>query len=198
MLFGDPTLTKTVTSPPLTPPACIPPLSYLAHLFLPSANAALPSHPRLQTSSTHFLSSPFAPSSPHRIPGCFSIPLASFFPDFLRVLQWNVEGLRARSTKLLHFISSHSIALTCIQESNFNLSSSFQMPGFSALQSDRTHSRSGILSPDTTHARDGIIIFVKQGSILSELSTSSLSLLDPSSDYVGVNISKQLLLAFIP
>ena len=50
----------------------------------------------------------------------------------------------------------------------------------------RTHSRYGILSSD---ASGGVIIFVRQGSSFSELSTSSLSLLDPYSDYVGVNIS---------
>ena len=84
---------------------------------------------------------------------------------------------------------SHLVDLICIQESNLNSSSSFQVPGFSALRSDRTHSRSGILSPDATHASGGVIIFVRQGLSFSELSTSSLSSLDPYSDYVGVNIS---------
>ena len=57
------------------------------------------------------------------------------------------------------------------------------------MRSDRTHSRSGILSPDATHASSSVIIFIRQGLSFSELSTSSLSLLDPCSDYVGVNIS---------
>ena len=61
--------------------------------------------------------------------------------------------------------------------------------GFSALRSDRTHSWSGILSRDATHASGGVIIFVRQGLSFSELSASSLSSLDPYSDYVGVNIS---------
>ena len=86
-------------------------------------------------------------------------------------------------------LSVDSIDLICIQESNLNSSSSFRIPGFSALRSDRTHSRSGILSSDTTHASGGIVIFVRQGLSFSELSTSSLSLLDPYSDYVGINIS---------
>ena len=110
-------------------------------------------------------------------------------PDSLRVLQWNAGGLRARSTELLHFLSSHPVDLICIQESNLNSSFSFQILGFSALRSDRTHSRSGILSPDDTHASSGVVIFVRQGLSFSELSTSSLSLLDSYSDYVGVNIS---------
>ena len=107
----------------------------------------------------------------------------------LRVLQWNAGGYRARSTKLLHFISSHPVDLIHIQESNLNLSSSFRIPGFSALQFHGTHSRSGIFSTDVADASGGVIIFVKQGLFFSELSTSSLSLLGPYSDYVEVNIS---------
>ena len=39
------------------------------------------------------------------------------------------------------------------------------------------------------HASGGIVVFVRQGLSFSELSTSSLSLLDPYSNSVGVNIS---------
>ena len=70
-----------------------------------------------------------------------------------------------------------------------NSISSFRIPGFSALRSDRTDSRSGILSPGATHASGGVIIFARQGLSFSELSTSSLFSLDPYSDYVGINIS---------
>ena len=117
--------------------------------------------------------------------------LPSLPPDSLRVLQWNAGGLRTRSTELLHFLSSHPVDLICIQESNLNFSSSFRIPGFSALRSDRTHSRSGILTPDTMHASGGVVTFVRQGLSFSELSTSPLYLssLDPYSDYVGINIS---------
>ena len=115
------------------------------------------------------------------------IPLP--LPNFLSVLQWNAGGLRARSTEVLHFISSHPVDLICIQESNLNLSSSFRIPGFSALRSDGTHFRSDIFSTDVTHASGGVIIFVRQGLSFSELSTSSLSSLDPYSDYVEANIS---------
>ena len=114
-----------------------------------------------------------------------SLPL----PNSLRVFQWNAGGLQARSTKLIHFISSHLADLIYIQESNLNLSSSFRIPGFPALQSHGTESRSGIFSTDVADASGGVIIFVKQGLFLSELSTSSLSLLGPYSDYVEVNIS---------
>ena len=110
-------------------------------------------------------------------------------PNSLRVLQWNAGDLQTRSTELLHFISSDPVDLIYIQESNLNLSSSFRITGFSALRSDGTHSRSGIFPTDVTDASDGMIIFVKQGLSFSELSTSSLSSLDPYSDYVEVNIS---------
>ena len=76
-----------------------------------------------------------------------------------------------------------------MQESNLNSSSSFRILGFSALRSDRTHYWYGILSRDATHASSDVIIFVSQGLSFSELSTSTFSLLDSHSDYVGVNIS---------
>ena len=132
------------------------------------------------------------PLPPHHYPSLLDVLLhllSPLPPDSLRVLQWNAGGLQARSTELLHFLLSHPVDLICIQESNLNSSSSFQIPGFSALHSDNTHSRSGILSPDDAHASDGVVIFVKQGLSFSELSTSSLSSLDPYSDYVGVNLS---------
>ena len=159
----------------------------------PSANATLSPHPRLQTSyppSAHLISPSPALPPPSLAPGYTSAPpTSSPPPDSLRVLQWNAGGLRARITELLHFLSSYPVDLICIQESNLNSSSSFRIPGFSALCSDRTHSRSGILSFDTTHASGGVVIFVRQGLSFSELSTSSLSSLNPYSDYVGINIS---------
>ena len=114
------------------------------------------------------------------------LPLPS---DFLRVLCWNAGSLRSTSTELLHFLSSHPVDLICIQKSNLNSAFSLQILGFSTLRSDCTHSQSGILSRDATHASGGVIIFVRQGLFFPKLSASSLSLLDPYSDYVGVEIS---------
>ena len=111
------------------------------------------------------------------------------FPNSLRVLQWNAGCLQTRSTKLLHFISSHPVDLIYIQESNLNLSFSLRIPGFSALRSHGTHSQSGTFSTDVADASSGVIIFVRQGSFFSKLSTFSLSSLGPYSDYVEVNIS---------
>ena len=89
---------------------------------------------------------------------------------------WNVGGLQARSAELLILISSHYVDLMCIQESNLNPSSSFRIPGYSALRCGIwTHYRSGILFSDDPHASRVVIIFVSQG-LSSELSTSSLDL----------------------
>ena len=88
------------------------------------------------------------------------------FPDSLRIPQWNAGGLRARSTELLHFLSSHCVDLICIQESG-----------------------SGIFCIDVTDDSGGVIIFVRQGLSFSELSTYSLSSLVPYPNYVEINIS---------
>ena len=79
-----------------------------------------------------------------------SLPL----PNSLKVLQSNAGVLRARSTKLIHFNSFHPVNLIHIQDSNLNSSSSFRIPGFSALQSHGTHSRTGIFSTNIANAND--------------------------------------------
>ena len=95
----------------------------------PSANAAVPPHPRLRTSypasahfisspSAHFISSPSTRSPPPLAPCCPSTPPAFSPPNFLRVLQWNARDLRARGIELLHFLSSYPVDIVCIQESN--------------------------------------------------------------------------------
>ena len=82
-------------------------------IWPPSANAALAPHSRLQTSypfSAHFVSSPSAPSLlPHALAVFLYLLLLLPVPDSLRVFQWNARGLRARSTELLHFSSSHPL-----------------------------------------------------------------------------------------
>ena len=98
--------------------------------------------------------------------------LSLFLHNSLRVLRWNAGALQARSIKLIHFISSHPVGLIYIQESNLNLSSSFRIPGFSALQSHGTHSRSSIFSTDVADASGGVIIS-------SSRAYSSLSFLSP-------------------
>ena len=113
-----------------------------------SANAALAPHPRLQTFYLFPLTLHLLFLHPHH---CLMFLAVSLYlllplslPNSFRVLQWNAGGLRARSTELLQFISSHPVELIYIQESNLNLFSSFRIPGFFALRPDGTHSRSGI------------------------------------------------------
>ena len=179
--FRDPTPTSSVTSSLdssslYTSTAQSGPLLLMQHLQPTLAFTSLILFPP---------TSYFLPLHPHY---CFMLLVVSLYlsltlPDSFRVFQWNAGGLRARSTELLHFILSHPIDLICMQESNLNLSSSFRIPGFSALRSDCIHSRFGIFLTDaTTYASGGIIIFVRQGLFFSKLSTSSLSLLDPYSD----------------
>ena len=102
----------------------------------------------------------FLPLHPHHRLMLLALSLYLLLPlpflNSLRVLQWNAGGLLARSTELQHFISSHPVSPICIQESTLNLSSSFRIPGFSALRSDGTHSRSGIFSIDVTDASGDI------------------------------------------
>ena len=134
-------------------------------LIWPPSDAVLPPQPRLQTCylfSAHFVTSlctlnTASCSCLFLYTSCFLFPRLS--QDSSRI----AGGLRARSTKLLHFISFHSVELIFIHKSNLNSSSFFRIPGFSALQSDRTHSLSGIISPNATHASGGVIIFVRQG-----------------------------------
>ena len=190
--FADSTPTSTVPSSsdssswytstaqicPIWPPVLMqhshPTLAFKPLIFFPPTLYLLPPHPH------------------HRLM-LLAVSLYLLLPllllNSLRVLQWNAGGLRARSTELLHLISPHPVDLIRIQESNLNLSSSFRIAGFSALRSDGSHSRSGIFSTDVTDTSGSVMIFVRQSLSFSELSTSSLSSLDPYSDYVEVNNS---------
>ena len=148
--------------------------------------------PCLQTfypPSAHFISPSSAPSPLslatgrllRLLPPLFPLTLSGFFSGMLEVFE-------PGALNYFTFPSSHPVDLICSQESNLNSSSSFRIPGFSALRSDRTHSWFGILTPDATHASGSVVTLVREGLSFSELSTS-LSSLDPYSDYVGVNIS---------
>ena len=157
-----------------------------------SPNALLPPHPRFQIyhpPSDHFESSPSAPSSLLFAPGCSSTPPASSPPC---LLQGFFNGILAvfEPGALNCFTFFCPILLTLSVSRNPILT---HLPLFGFLDSLLC-----ILIVPTpglafsflmrTHASSGVIIFVRQG-LFSELSTSSLSLLDPYSDYVGVNIS---------
>ena len=117
-------LLVTLGLSPRTPPTCIPPLYNLA----PSTNAALPHHPRLQTSyslSAHSVSSPSASSPPSVAPGCPSTPplpltLSGFFNGMLEIFEPGA---------LNYFIFSLPILLTLSVSSNPILTH-FPLSGF--------------------------------------------------------------------
>ena len=111
---------------------------------------------------------------------CWGFP--SFFNGML-----GVSKPRALNCNTLFCLIPLTL-FVCRNQSNLNSSSSFRIPGFSALQADGTHSRPGMFSTDITDASLGVIIIVRQSLSFSELSTSSLSSLDLYSGYVGVNI----------
>ena len=169
------TYTSTV-SPPTSPPSLstrLPPHPPLVKDYPISATTLAPSAPASPTAS----GGEYHPASP-------AAPSAT-----LRVLQWNAGGIRARGLELRHFVAQHPVDLICIQESNLNSSSSFSIPGYSAIRSDRTHARSGSISSEDCHTGGGVITFVRQGLSFTEFSTSPLSSLDPYSDYVGITLS---------
>ena len=134
--FGDFTTTSTMTS-----------FLYSSSWYISTAQSG-PSGPLLLMQHSHptlafksFILFPHTlyllPLHPHHRLMLLAVSLYLLLPlplpNSLGVIQWNAGGFQARSTELLHFISSHPVDLICIQESNLNLSSSYRIPGFSAL-----------------------------------------------------------------
>ena len=107
----------------------------------------------------------------------FSLTCSEFFNKMLEV---------SEPVTLNYYTLSCHILLTLSVSWNLTLTR-LPLSGFSALRSDHTHFQFGILSSDDQHT--SITIFIRQGLFFLELSTSSLSSLDPYSDCVGVNIS---------
>ena len=104
------------------------------------------------------------------------------------VFQQNAGGLRARSSELLHFFCLILLTLFVCRNPVFTHFLFFQIPGFSTLRSDHTHSLSGIVISRTLVAALSFL----SGRVypfLNFLPSLSLSSLDLYSDYVGVNIS---------
>ena len=189
--FGDPTPTSTVTS------------SSDSSSWYTSTAQSGPSGPLLLMQHSHitvaFKPLILIPSILYLLPlhshHRFMILAVSLYfmlllplPDSFRVLQWNAGGLRARSTELLHFTSYHTVDLFVSRNLTFiylRLSGSLD-----SLPCDLIAATPGLVFfSDVTDASDGVIILVRQGLYFSKLSTSSLSSLDPFSDYVEVIIS---------
>ena len=134
-------------------------------IWPPSTDAALSRHPRLQTSCPHLPILYLLLLPPHHRPLLLAILLRLLLSLLPLTLSGFFNGmLEVSKPGALNFLSSHPVDLICIQESNLNSFSSFRIPGFSALRSDRTHSRSGFLSPDATYASGGV--FRQAGPIL--------------------------------
>ena len=134
-------------------------------ISLPSSNATLPPHPRLQASyppSVHIVSSHSAPC--HLIMFLanllyFVLPLlplncSVFFNEMLEVFKPGALNYSTLSCFILWILSVSM---------NSTSTSSFQIPGYSSLRSDHTDSGSGILSRDDPLASSDVIIFVRQG-----------------------------------
>ena len=132
----------------------------------------------------------FLPLLPHHCPLLLAV-LLCLLPPFapltlLRFFNGMLEVFKPGA--LNHFTFFYPI-LSTLSVSRNPILTPLPLSGFFALCSDCTHFWSGILSCDATHASDSVIIFIRHGLSFSELSASSLSSLDPYSDYVGVNTS---------
>ena len=125
----------TLCLSPRTSPTCIPPLCNLTlRLLKLHSLPTLVLKPLIPRQFIQYLPPRpilyLLPLPPHHCPFLLAVLLRilpPLPPDSLRVLQWNAGDLRARSTELLHFLSSHSVDLICIQESNLNSSSSVRI-----------------------------------------------------------------------
>ena len=143
---------------------------------------------KLLMSRRPFLS--LLPLPPHYRPSILDVLLCLMLPLPPLTLSGFFNGmLEVFEPGALNYLTFFRPILLTLSASRNPILTPLPLSLFSALRFDRTHSRSGILSPDATHASDGVIIFVGQGLSFSEISTSSLSSYDPYSDYVGVIIS---------
>ena len=139
----------TLWLPPQTPLTCISPLYNLALLLMLHSRPTLVFKPLIPLLPILYL----LPSCPLPTTPCSWLSFyasASSSPPLTPSGFFNgmLEVWIARSQEHWigsHFLSFHPVDLISIQESNLNSSSSFRIPGFSALHSDCTHSRSGIL-----------------------------------------------------
>ena len=145
----DPTLTSTVTSS-----------SDSSSLYTSSVQSGPSAHPLLMQHShpTLAINLVFFFRS-FRIFSLCTITIASCFWMFIFTSCFLFSSLNSSGffngmlafskseALLLPFISSHPVDLICIQEFNLNLSSFFQIPGFSALRPNCIHSQHGIFLP---------------------------------------------------
>ena len=99
--------------------------------LVPSANAALPPHPRLQTSyppSAHFVTSLSAPSPPSLAPGCPSMPPASSLP--LTLSGFFNEMLEVFKPGALNYFTFFCPILSTLSVSRSPILTHFSLSGF--------------------------------------------------------------------
>ena len=172
-------------SPPLVLPVSpLPPAPVLSSSYPPSAST-LPPVPTPAPSSAPLQPSPFR---------CPSL-------SELKVLQWNANGVRARSDELTDFLSRESFHVVCIQETKLQPSTRFRIPGYKAYRQDRTSTpRSASL---VGGRGGGVLTLVRDGLPHSPWPLPDLSSSAPTCDFLGIQVHLRkttlyLLNAYVP
>ena len=85
--------------------------------------------------------------------------------NFLKIMQWNAEGLVKKKTELQHLLKRESIDICCIQETHLKKDKSFKMRGYQCIRTDRGGERK----------KGGVLTLVKShiNAYLSDSSTDS-------------------------
>ena len=73
--------------------------------------------------------------------------------NFLKIMQWNAEGLVKKKTELEHLLKRESIDICCIQETHLKKDKSFKMRGYQCIRTDRGGERKkeGVLTLVNSH-----------------------------------------------
>ena len=73
--------------------------------------------------------------------------------NFLKIMQWNAEGLVKKKTELEHLLKRESIDICCIQETHLKKDKSFKMRGYQCIRTDRGGERKkgGVLTLVKSH-----------------------------------------------
>ena len=155
--------------PPSNPPPPPPPAPSLSSSYPPSA-FSLASPPSPPPSPPPLRSSTFrSPSSLNE----------------LKVLQWNANGVRARSLELTHFLSLNPFDVVVIQESKLQPSIRFRVPGYKCYRRDRSTAHSELSSAPQG---GGVLTLVREGLAHSSWPLPTLTSSDPCSDFLGIRV----------
>ena len=100
----------------------------------------------------------------------------------LRVLQWNANGVRARSSELIRFLSLHHFDLVLIQETKLQPTITFRVPGYKCYRVDRASASS------TSPRGGGVLTLVRNGLAHSTWPLPDLTSSDPTCDFLGIHV----------